>query len=311
MIYIQSSLVYSGTSQGVPEPDIFKVTTDKMRSVTAANCHTKSKTDLELLPESVAQVKALYWKQFFDVIYANRSKLLHLHNTAMSRGLYFSFLYAVVNDSRNWHEMPDPVFLFMKSSADVSANQGWIDGSALMFDNKCFYPKCFPMLNPFIQNVSLFGVRAWKGDSKYDTKWVREPINSTNKEMISGSVFKDNPQRNYTNPSYKYCPYTRYDGELWWPDDRGYKDSYWKQTYFVGIKFSNTTGHFKTDGFENISFYGPPSPWARSMDVTLPVLMTRPYFDCGRSNKWIVSMTSPVTEFMVRYSDWLHLRRPK
>ena len=140
---------------------------------------------------------------------------------------------------------------------------------------------------------------------------MREPINSTNEELISGKVFRDNPERNYTDSRNKYCPYTRYDGEFWWPDDMGIKRSYWKQTYFVSVKFSDTTGHYKMGGFENISFYGPPTPWFRSMDITLPVLITPPYFDCGRSNKWIVSMTSPVTEYMTRYNPWTHLRRPR
>ena len=157
-MHLQLILVYSGVSQGGPRPSIFKVTTDKMRSVTTANCHTKSKTDLELLPESVAQVKSLYWKQFFDVIYANRSKLLHLHNTAMSRGLYFSFLYDTLNQSKYWRDQPDPVYLYMKSSDDISANEEWIDGSALMFNNKCFYPNWFPMVD-FNQTLSLFGIR--------------------------------------------------------------------------------------------------------------------------------------------------------
>jgi hypothetical protein len=43
----------------------------------------------------------------------------------------------------------------------------------------------------------------------------------------------------------------------------------------------------------------------------LPVMFTQPYFDCGKSNKWIFSAVSPVVDFMPRYSNWTHLRRPR
>ena len=308
-IYLPSNPVTGITRYG-PEPDNFELTIDKMRGVTHSNCHLKNKVHLELSSDSVTQVSTLYWKQYFDVIYSNRSKLLHLHNTAMSKGFYYSFLYATLNHSKYWHDLPDSVFLYMKSSSDVSANPGWIDGSSLIFNNKSFYSNWFQTVH-FNETLSLFGIRSWKGDTDYDTKWAREPINSTNEELIAGTGFRDNSEKNYTDQDYKYCPYTRHDGEFWWPDDTGIKRLYWKQTYVVGVKFSHTTSRYKTADFENISFWGPPTPWHRSTDITLPVLTTQPYFDCGRSNKWIVSMTSPVTEFMTRYNSWTYLRRPR
>ena len=309
-IHLHSNQVKSGIVQDGPAPDIIGLTQDKIRTVNPDNCHAKRKMDLELPNDSVAQVSSLYWKQFFDVIYSNRSKLVHLHNTAMSKGYYYSFLYATLNHSKYYYDLPDAVYLYMKSSADVSANQGWVDGSALMFNNKTFYPNWYLTVE-FNQTLSLFGIRSWKGSTDYETTWAREPIHSTNKEIITGSVFRDNPERNYTDQKYKYCPYTRHDGAFWWPDDAGIKRLYWKQIYVVGVKFSDTTGHYKTSDFENISFWGPPTPWARSTDLTLPVLITQPYYDCGRSNKWIISMTSPVTEFMTRYNSWNMLRRPR
>ena len=48
-----------------------------------------------------------------------------------------------------------------------------------------------------------------------------------------------------------------------------------------------------------------------SREEIVPVLMTEPYFDCGRSNRWIVSMTSPVVNFMPRYIGWTFLQRPR
>ena len=311
VISLQTILVHGGSSQDGSAPDIFEVIIDKLIGVTAENCHSKHRWELELDSEYISQVP-VYNKLFSHVTYANRSKLVHLHNTAMSRGLYFSFLYGVLNQSKDFQDEPDLVYLYMKSSADVSANRGWIDGSALMFDKQCFYPNWMPMVD-FNRTLSLFGVHSFK-DSNYDTKWVREPINSTNGELMSGTVFKDNFERDYTDGRYKYCPYTRYDegyGMYWWPDTSGYKDSLRKKTYSVGVKFSDVTGRFKTDDFETISFFGVSTPGDFDQDITLPVIMTKPYFDCRRSNKWIVSMTSPVAEYMTRYNPWTHMRRPR
>ena len=39
----------------------------------------------------------------------------------------------------------------------------------------------------------------------FDSKWTGEPMNSTNREYISETVFKVNAERDYTNADYKYC----------------------------------------------------------------------------------------------------------
>ena len=315
VIFLLTLLVDDGFSKDGPWPDIFDETIDKLRNVTADNCHKKDGWDLLLARDSVSQVPA-YNKLINQATYANRSKLVHLHNTAMSRGLYYSFLYEALKLSTNFQDQPDLVHLYMKASTDVTANQGWIDGTALMFDERCFYPNF--MRVPFNQTLSLFGIRSFKGNS-YDTTWLREPINSTNYDLMYGFAFKDYFERNYTDVRYKYCPYTRHQSQLdnprapeyWWPDSSGYKDSQRKKTYSVGIKFSDTVGRSKTNDFEMMSFFGPSTPRDSAQNINLPVLMTPPYYDCGRSNKWIVSMTSPVTEFMPRYSRWDYRRRPR
>jgi hypothetical protein len=82
-----------------------------------------------------------------------------------------------------------------------------------------------------------------------------------------------------------------------------------KFSYETGIKYSNETGNFTTDEYEARTVFGPSSP-GRS-DVEMPVLYTEPYFDCGRSNRWIVSGVSPIVDNIPRYLDWSHLRRFK
>lgn len=53
--------------------------------------------------------------------------------------------------------------------------------------------------------------------------------------------------------------------------------------------------------FQGFKFFGPASPFLSADTDELPVQFTRPYFDCGRSNKWIVSATSPIFDRLPRY----------
>jgi hypothetical protein len=39
-----------------------------------------------------------------------------------------------------------------------------------------------------------------------------------------------------------------------------------------------------------------------------PTLWTRTYFDCGRSNKWIVSAVSPIVDIYPRHTEYRHLQ---
>ena len=39
-----------------------------------------------------------------------------------------------------------------------------------------------------------------------------------------------------------------------------------------------------------------------------PTLWTRPYFDCGRSNKWIISAVSPIVDIYPRHTEYRHLQ---
>ncbi|KAH3739737.1 hypothetical protein DPMN_046424 [Dreissena polymorpha] len=170
----------------------------------------------------------------------------------------------------------------------------------------------------FNMTLPLFGPRAWRADDYNEpTNWLREPTNRT----IDVQDYAAGRVTNYTSETYKYAPYTRYEFDpddrlqqkpmFWWPDNHGYKDSLRKYTYGVGIKFSNQTGKFTREEFTAIPFFGPPQPGQQDLDITIPVLFTQPYFDCGRANRWITTMTSPVVDYMVRYSPFIHLRRPR
>lgn len=299
------------------EKDNFDVIMDKMTTVTAENCRSKPQADLELPKETVSHVP-IYTKLLNTKFFSNRSMLLHMHNMALQRSFFYSFIYQRMNTTGDFIHQPGLMYLYMSVAADVSASEGFINASSLVFDNNCFYPNHYTSVD-FNVTLGLWGCRAYRADDYNEpTNYLREPTNRTVEieDYAAGRV------TNYTAETYKYNPYSRYEFDptdtthqtpmYWWPDNENYKDSLRKYTYSVGIRFSNETGKFLNDGdFEGIPFFGPPQPGQQDEDITIPVLFTPPYFDCGRTNRWITTMTAPVVDYMVRYTNWTHLRRPR
>ncbi|ESO93259.1 hypothetical protein LOTGIDRAFT_119445 [Lottia gigantea] len=284
-------------------PDNFDLINDKFSSVNSQNCRAKAESELRLPDESVAQIPR-YNMLLSTIIYRNRSSLLHLHNMALNRAFFYSFVYQKLNQTWDFETQPGLSYIYMSAAADVSASPGWINGSALYFDYNCSYPNWYRSSVPFNNTLPLFGPRAWRADDYNEaTNLLREPTNRTIDihDYGAGRMF------NYTSTNYKYNPW--YDP--WLPDKTGETDSLRKFTYMVGIRTSNSTGVFVREDFESNTFFGPPQPGQQDKEDYLPVRFTAPYFDCDRSNRWIVSATSPVVEYMPRYSVWLHLRRAR
>ncbi|CAG0921751.1 unnamed protein product [Notodromas monacha] len=72
-----------------------------------------------------------------------------------------------------------------------------------------------------------------------------------------------------------------------------------KTTYIVRIRHANNTN-------ETITFHGPPGP----DETPGPVKWVRPYFDCGRSNKWIFGASVPVADIYPRHTSFRHIEYP-
>jgi hypothetical protein len=70
-------------------------------------------------------------------------------------------------------------------------------------------------------------------------------------------------------------------------------------TYDVKIRYANNTN-------ETYSFHGPPG----ADEYPGPVKWTRPYFDCGRSNKWLVSAVVPIADLYPRHTGFRHIEYP-
>jgi len=256
-----------------------------------------------MLPaDSVAAVPK-YNELLSSKTYSNRTNMLHVHNMALNRAFFYSLMYQRLNHSWDFSTQPGLMYIYMSAAADISASPGFINGSGLYFDTDCAYPNWYLTLQ-FNTTIPLFGPKAWREDDYNEpTNFLREPTNGTIDiwDMAAGNA------KNYTNPNYKGNPWVT----NWLPDLDSSMDSKRKFTYSVGIKYSNVTGKFVTLNFQEFKFFGPQQPGSEDGDEMLPVVFTPPYFDCGQSNRWIVTASSPVIEFMVRYSNWTHLRRPK
>lgn len=53
-----------------------------------------------------------------------------------------------------------------------------------------------------------------------------------------------------------------------------------------------------------MQFYGPPGAEDRPSQMK----WTRPYFDCGKSNKWIISAVSPIVDVYPRHTEYRNIQ---
>ncbi|OAF69729.1 hypothetical protein A3Q56_02519 [Intoshia linei] len=271
-----------------------------MESVNARNCKYRSMSDLRLPYETLAQIPR-FNRLLSSIIYSNRTQLLHLHNMALNRAFYYSYILQKLNRTEDVHRQPGLMYYYLSTAADVSANLASINGSAVYFDKNTHYANWWKSLR-FNKTMPYFAPRSWRiDDYDFPTNYLREPTNNT----INVDDFGSGRYRFYDRKEYKLNEWY-----FKWMPDLASTDSVRKHSYDVGIKEVNSTGHFKLNQYEGKVFFGPPSPGQMDMK-NLPVLFTSPYFDCGNSNKWIVSAVAPIVDQLPRYLEWFHLRRHK
>ena len=284
------------------DADMFDEINDRYSAINKFNCRSKPAADLYMPENTIAQVPE-FNRLLSMIIYPNRTNMLHLHNMALNRAFFFSYIFQKLNESEDFAYQPGLMYYYFSAAADISANEYNINGSMIMFDHNASYPNWYRNL-AFNKTLPLFGPGAFRLDDFNDpTNWLREPTNHT----IDIYDFGAGPQSNYTHESYKTNQwFTTFLPDGW---DKEGLDSVRKHSYDVGIKYSNETGRFVRDEFEAMTFFGPPSPGQNDGKERLPVLFTSPYFDCGKSNKWIVSAVAPIVDWIPRYLEWLHIRR--
>lgn len=281
--------------------DHFDEVDDHIRTVNSENCMSKSKEEMVLRPDVVSQLP-VYNRLLNHIWYHNRTSLIHMHNMALNRAFFYSFILQRMNDTTSFKTQPNWLYMYMSAVADVNSNPDTINGSAIYFDTDTHYPNWYQTV-PFNNTLKLFGPKAWQHDDTRDPgNILREPTKRVANVRDIGA------DGNYTHPGFKMNPWYG----KWLPDTKGDMDSLTKFTYYVAIKKSNRTGKFEKNEFEQFNFFGPSSPSAEEGDEhMLPVVWSQPYFDCGRSNEWVLSAVSPVVDYMPRYSNWTHLRRQR
>lgn len=108
-----------------------------------------------------------------------------------------------------------------------------------------------------------------------------------------GAIPNNSQSLNYTTDHYKINEWYK----AWLPDLSTRHDS--KTTYTVQITYGNGTN-------ETFVWHGPRDP----SDIQGPIKWFKPYFDCGRSNKWVMGATVPIPDIFPRHTGWRHIELP-
>jgi hypothetical protein len=148
----------------IPEPfgpvwderDAFDEILQKFYDVSEDNCAIKHVGDLKMPEDTVSHLPDI--KEInINPVFPNRTALLHLHNMALSRAFFFSYILQsrfnrpVINDTYD----PGMMYYFLSTIADVSANPK-INASAVYFSPNMsyspsyrgFFNKTMPLFAP-------------------------------------------------------------------------------------------------------------------------------------------------------------------
>ncbi|CAF1255091.1 unnamed protein product [Adineta steineri] len=316
---------------------------DRINSVNSANCFQKQPSELVLPEEAVYQKPSIEMLKK-DIIMRNRTQLLHVRNIAHRNALLYSYLFQRLFD----FEEPGLTYILLHNAADITGGRGMINGSGIFFDQDKYYPHWYK--NYFNKTLPLFGPYAWRADDFYDAfNWKHEWTNHTIQEEDIGAGRNHHYTSRYNRANEWYSKWlpdqTRNDqGREVRPysfiipppylavnnDDDETEKNEWKiidekrnDTDDEDYNDDDTTKKRKPvhsvqlllaermyklrDEPQNFEFYGPPHP----EDPQGPTLWTRPYFDCGRSNKWVISAVSPIVDIYPRHTEFRHLQAMK
>ncbi|KAJ8675045.1 hypothetical protein QAD02_010831 [Eretmocerus hayati] len=265
----------------------------KMDRVNEYNCHILKRDQL-YLPEGTVTHLPDIKKININPLYPNRTSLLHLHNMALTRSFYWSYVLQSryykppINDTYD----PGMMYYFLSTVADVSANP-YINASAIYFaPNTSFTPSYRGFFN---KTMPLFAPRTFRSDDFNDPVHL-ERISTRNTFIAQdlGAIPTGQVSKDYTQELYMINEWYH----QWLPDLSERHDT--KLTYQVEIRYANNTNITHT-------FHGPPGPH----EAGSPVKWTRPYFDCGRSNRWIFAAVVPIVDLYPRYTGFRHIEIPK
>ncbi|RWS29076.1 uncharacterized protein B4U80_10938 [Leptotrombidium deliense] len=266
--------------------DAFDVIRQKLDAINSDNCQVVDKNDLFLPMDTVTHIPDLSWLGV-DPVFPNRSSLLQIHNLALSRAFYFSYILQKATDL----DEPGFMYYFLSTIADVAANR-FINSSAVYYaPNMAFTPSYKGFYN---KTMPLFAPRAFRVDDFNDPYHLQGTSTLNTIEATDlGAIPLNSRSLNYTHDVFTINEWYK----KWLPDLSKRHDS--KRTYTVHISHANNTN-------ETFVWHGPPAAY----DKDKPVAWFRPYFDCDRSNKWIMGGVVPIADIYPRHTGWRHIELP-
>lgn len=267
--------------------DSFDEIRARLDKVFPENCRVVDVNELFLPNDTVTHAPNIKTLNI-DPVFPNRTSLLHIHNMALSRAFFFSYILQKAADN----DEPGFMYYFMSVISDVASNR-YINSSAIYYaPNMSFTPSYKGFFN---KTMPLFAPRAFRADDFNDPYHLEGTSTLNTIEAIDlGAIPLDTPSRNYSSDQYRGNEWYH----AWLPDQTRRQDS--KTTYTVQITHFNGTN-------ETFVWHGPPAP----SDNPGPVKWTRPYFDCGRSDKWVYGATVPIPDIYPRHTQWRHIEIPK
>jgi len=267
----------------------------KYFAVNGDNCAIRHQSELKMSEDTVSHLPDI--KEInINPVFPNRTALLHLHNMALNRAFFFSYILQsrfnrpAINDTYD----PGMMYYFLSTIADVSANPK-INASAMYFSPNMSYTPSYRGF--FNLTMPLFAPRTFRADD-YNDPIHLERISTLNmfETRDLGAIPTGNDGLNYTSSFYRINDWYK----AWLPDDAHISQRHDSKTvYDVRIRYFNNTN-------ATFSFHGP-----RGADETPgPVKFTRPYFDCGRSNTWKVAAVVPIVDIYPRHTQFRHIEYP-
>lgn len=225
--------------------DAFDEIRGKMDKVSPDNCYITHLDDLFLPEDSVSHhpdVKEIN----INPVFPNRTAMLHLHNMAMNRAFFWSyilqsrFIRPAINDTYD----PGMMYYFLSAVADVSSNP-YINASSIYFSPNMSYTSSYRGF--FNKTMPRFAPRAYRADDFNDPVHLQK-ISTLNTFYVEdlGAFEKESLSRDYTSDFYRINEWY----QLWLPD-KVEKRHDTKTTYRVEIRYANNTN-------ETFTFHGPP-----------------------------------------------------
>lgn len=182
--------------------DAFDDIRARMDRITEDNCMIQHVDDLRL-PDNTVSHKPDIKDININPVFPNRTALLHLHNMALSRSFFWSyilqsrFIRPAINDTYD----PGMMYYFLSTVADVSANP-YINASAIYFaPNSSYSPSYRGFFN---KTFPRFAPRTYRADDFNDPIHL-ERISTRNTFIVKdlGAFSSDRLSVDYTSDLYR------------------------------------------------------------------------------------------------------------